>query len=297
MSIIIDHTTRVVVQGLTGSQGRFDTKHCIDYGTKIVAGVTPGRGGEDVGGIPVYNTVEAAVRDSGATASVIYVPASGIKNAVLEAVDAGIKVIVALTENVPRHDAALSVAATKAAGAWLIGFNTNGIISPNKSKLGGIGGDRAEKLYKPGRIGICSRSGGMSAELSTALSAGGYGVSSCISMGGDPITGNGMVEYARAFEQDQETDAMLFYGEPGSNNEQDLAAALRNGEFSKPIIALVAGVFQEKYPRGLSFGHVAAMIRSPEDSASAKQKILSDSGAMIAQRLGQIPQLLNTVLT
>ena len=296
MSILIDDSTRVLVQGITGSQGRFDTEYCVTYGTNIVAGVTPGRGGQDVNGIPVYNTVKSAVDASGATASVIYVPAPGIKDAVLEAVDAGIKIIVALTENVPRHDAAIAVAATRAAGVWLIGFNTNGMVSPGKSKLGGIGGDRANELYVPGRIGVCSRSGGMSAELSAALAAGGYGVSSCISMGGDPIIGNDMVEYARMFEHDLGTDAMLFYGEPGSENEQGLAQALRDGEITKPVVAMVAGVFQESHPAGLSFGHVAAMIRSADDSASAKQKLLSDSGAHIAHRLGEIPELLNKAL-
>ena len=296
MSILIDESTRVLVQGITGSQGRFDTEYCVAYGTNIVAGVTPGRGGQDVGGIPVYNTVKSAVEVSGATASVIYVPAPGIKDAVLEAVDAGIKVIVALTENVPRHDAAIAVAATRAAGAWLIGFNTNGMVSPGKSKLGGIGGDLANELYVPGRIGVCSRSGGMSAELSVALAAGGYGVSSCISIGGDPIIGNDMVEYARLFEADPDTDAMLFYGEPGSENEQGLARALRDGEITKPVVAMVAGVFQESHPAGLSFGHVAAMIRSADDSASAKQKLLTDSGAHIAHRLGEIPELLNKAL-
>jgi len=296
MSILIDESTRVLVQGITGSQGRFDTEYCVAYGTNIVAGVTPGRGGQDVGGIPVYNTVKSAVEVSGATASVVYVPAPGIKDAVLEAVDAGIKVIVALTENVPRHDAAIAVAATRAAGAWLIGFNTNGMVSPGKSKLGGIGGDLANELYVPGRIGVCSRSGGMSAELSAALAAGGYGVSSCISMGGDPIIGNDMVEYARMFEADPDTDAMLFYGEPGSENEQGLARALRDGEITKPVVAMVAGVFQESHPAGLSFGHVAAMIRSTDDSASAKQKLLSESGAHIAHRLGGIPKLLNQAL-
>ena len=296
MSILIDDSTRVLVQGITGSQGRFDTKYCVAYGTNIVAGVTPGRGGQDVDGIPVYNTVKSAVEVSGASASVIYVPAPGIKDAVLEAVDARIKVIVALTENVPRHDAAIAVAATRAAGAWLIGFNTNGMVSPGKSKLGGIGGDRANELYVAGRIGVCSRSGGMSAELSAALAAGGYGVSSCISMGGDPIIGNDMVEYARMFEADPDTDAMLFYGEPGSENEQGLARALRDGEITKPVVAMVAGVFQESHPAGLSFGHVAAMIRSADDSASAKQKLLSDSGAYIAHRLGEISELLNKTL-
>ena len=296
MSILVDESTRVLVQGITGSQGRFDTRYCVAYGTNVVAGVTPGRGGRDVDGIPVHNTVKAAVEASGATASVIYVPAAGIRDAVLEAVDAGIGVIVALTENVPRHDAAVAVAAARAAGAWLIGFNTNGVISPGKSKLGGIGGNRAGELYVPGRTGVCSRSGGMSAELSAALAAGGYGVSTCVSMGGDPIVGNDMSEYARRFEDDPDTDAMLFYGEPGSELEQGLARAMRDGEVTKPVVALIAGVFQESHPKGLSFGHVAAMIRTEGDSASAKRKLLAAAGARIAHRLGEIPELLNRAL-
>jgi succinyl-CoA synthetase alpha subunit len=296
MSIIIDVTTRVVIQGITGNQGRFDTRFCLDYGTNIVAGVTPGRGGQEVEGIPVFNTVKSAVEKTGATASVIYVPAGGIKDAVVEAVDAGIKVIVALTENVPRHDAAIAVARTRSAGVWLIGFNTNGMISPGKSKLGGIGGDRTRELYTPGRIGVCSRSGGMSAELCAALADAGFGASTAISMGGDPITGNLMVDYARAFQADPDTDAMLFYGEPGSENEQGLAAAIRSGEITKPVVAMVAGVFQESYPKGMSFGHVAAMISSEADSATAKRKLLADSGAHIALSLGDIPRLLKKTL-
>ena len=242
MSILIDESTRIVVQGITGSQGRFDTRHCVAYGANVVAGVTPGRGGQDVEGVPVHNTVKAAVEASGATASVIYVPASGVRDAVLEAVDAGIGIIVALTENVPRHDAAIAVAAARAAGVWLIGFNTNGAISPGKSKLGGIGGDRAGELYAPGRIGVCSRSGGMSAELSAALAAGGYGVSTCISMGGDPIVGNDMSEYARQFEADPDTDAMLFYGEPGSGLEQGAAATSAAAASAKVAASVAAPI-------------------------------------------------------
>ena len=170
------------------------------------------------------------------------------------------------------------------------------MISPGKSKLGGIGGDRASELYVPGRIGVCSRSGGMSAELSAALAAGGFGVSTCISMGGDPIIGNDNGRVRREFENDPDTDAMLFYGEPGSENEQGLAQALKEGEITKPVVALVAGVFQESYPKGISFGHVAAMIRSEDDSASAKRKLLSM--LVLVSRTGweDIPELLKVAL-
>jgi succinyl-CoA synthetase alpha subunit len=292
MSILINKESRVVVQGITGFQGRFDTMNCLAYGTQIVAGVTPGRGGEDVEGVPVYNTVHAAVDAQGADVAVIYVPGAAVRDAVFEAVDAGIKVLLATTENVPRHDAAAAVAATHKHDSWLVGFNTNGMITPGECRLGGIGGNRTDDIYVPGRIGVCSRSGGMSAELSITLKNAGYGVSTCISMGGDPITGRLMHEYAEHFEADPETDAIVVYGEPGSTNEQDLAQALAAGKINKPVVALVAGRFQELYPEGVSFGHVAAMIQSPHDSASAKRKVLEEAGALIAESLDDIPRLL-----
>lgn len=293
MSILIDKDSRVVVQGITGFQGRFDTINCLQYGTRIVAGVTPGRGGENIEGIPVYNTVQSAVTEQGADVSVIYVPAAAVKDAVFEAVDAGIKVLLATTENVPRHDASAAVAATRRRGSWLIGFNTNGMITPGACRLGGIGGDRTEEIYVPGRIGVCSRSGGMSAELAITLRDAGYGISTCVSMGGDPITGRTMAEFAGLFEADAQTDAIVIYGEPGSANEQDLAAAMAAGKISKPVVALVAGKFQEEYPQGVSFGHVAAMINSPNDSASAKRRILEQAGAFNADALADIPRLLD----
>jgi succinyl-CoA synthetase alpha subunit len=163
MSILIDSDTRVLVQGATGVQARFDIRYCLEYGTKVVAGVTPGRGGETVEGIPVFNTVAEAIAATGANASAAYVPARAVKEAVFEAVEAGIRTLACFAENVPRHDAAAAVAFARAAGARMAGFNTNGLISPGQCKLGGIGGDRARLIYSPGRIGVCSRSGGMSA--------------------------------------------------------------------------------------------------------------------------------------
>jgi len=291
MSILIDRDTRVVVQGATGSQARFDIRYCLDYGTRIVAGVTPGRGGESVEGVPVFNTVRAAVAATGANASAVYVPARGVKEAVLEAVDAGIRVLACFAENVPRHDAAAAVAAARAAGARIVGFNTNGIISPGRSKLGGIGGDRAGEIYAPGRIGVCSRSGGMSAEICWMLSRGGLGASTCVSMGGDPIVGMRMVEVLEMFETDPETDACIIFGEPGGTHELEVAEALRAGQLKKPIVALIAGQFQENYPAGVSFGHFAAVIRGENDTASAKRRLLAAAGARIAGSLEEIPEL------
>lgn len=292
MSILIDSDTRVVVQGATGNQARFDIRFCLEYGTRIVAGVTPGRGGERVEGVPIFNTVEAAVRETGANASVIYVPARAVRDAVLEAVDAGIGVMLGMAENVPRHDASAAVMAARRAGARLIGFNTNGVVSPGQCKLGGIGGDRAALIYKPGRIGVCSRSGGMSAEISMAVQGAGLGVSTCVSMGGDPIVGMRMVEVLRLFEADPGTDACVIFGEPGSTHEIEVAEAMRSGELKKPLLALIAGEFQERYPPGVSFGHVAAMISGVNDSASAKRSLLKAAGVHVVDSLAQLSEVL-----
>jgi succinyl-CoA synthetase alpha subunit len=292
VSILIGTDTRVVVQGATGTQARFDIRYCLEYGSRIVAGVTPGRGGEAVEGVPVFNTVAAAVAATGANASTVYVPARAVKDAVFEAVDSGISILACLAENVPRHDAAAAVAAARAAGARMVGFNTNGVISPGRSKLGGIGGDRAGEIYAPGRIGVCSRSGGMSAEICWMLSRAGLGASTCVSMGGDPIVGMRMAEVLEMFEADPETDACVIFGEPGGTHEIEVAEALRNRRLRKPLVALIAGQFQEAYPAGVSFGHFSAVIKGENDSASAKRRLLAEAGARVARSLEEIPQLL-----
>lgn len=288
MSILIDERTRVLVQGITGSQGRYDTELALAYGVKIVGGVTPGRGGETVMGVPVFDTVARAVAATGADAAVLYVPRAGIRDAVIEAAEAGIKVMLATTENVPRHDAMLAVAAARRAGAWLVGFNSNGVISPGKCKLGGIGADEPDALYPAGRVGIVSRSGGMLAEITRELKASGRGVSTAVSMGGDRTTGRSMREYLELFEADPETDAMVIYGEPGTQAEAEVAEALRDGVLRKPIVALIAGRFQETHPRGISFGHSAAVIREDSDSASAKRRLLAAAGAEVVTTLDEI---------
>lgn len=297
MSILIDENTRVVVQGATGNQARFDIRYCLEYGTRIVAGVTPGKGGETVEGVPIFNTVEAAVRATGANASAIYVPARGVGDAILEALDSRIPMLLSLAENVPRHDALRTVTAVRRAGAHLVGFNTNGLISPGKSKMGGIGGDRADDIYSPGRIGICSRSGGMSAEIAYTLRQAGMGTSTCVSLGGDPIVGLRLVEVLRLFEADPQTDACIIYGEPGGTHEAEVAQAVRSGELRKPIVAIVVGHFQEGYPRGASFGHVAAMIEGEHDSAGAKTAMLRAAGIPVSATLDAIPQLLRDALS
>jgi succinyl-CoA synthetase alpha subunit len=296
MSILIDQATRVIVQGITGGQARFDTEWCIKYGTRIVAGVTPGKHGEVVHGVPVYDTMQSAVAQHPADASVLYVPAAQVKSAVLEAIAARVRLIVVTSEYVPLHDVVHIVAAARAAGVRLVGCNTNGIISPGKSKLGGVGGMDPTEIYPPGRIGVCSRSGGMTAEISLALRAGGYGVSTSVAMGGDLVTGMSMAEFLILFEADPDTDAVVIFGEPGTRNEQEVAEVVRAGGVSKPVAALISGAFQEAYPAGMSFGHAAAAINTQDESASAKRRLLQAAGVHVAHALEDIPSILGQAL-
>ena len=292
VAILIDETTRVLVQGLTGRQARTDSANCLAYGNLIVAGVTPGKGGQEVLDLPVYNSVRAAMRAYAIDASVIYVPAAAARDAAMEALEAGVKLVLITSEGLSRQEMARIVATAEACGARVVGPNTNGIIAPGLGKLGGIGGRNPTDIYGAGRIGICSRSGGMSAEIGLSLKAGGYGVSTAIAMGGDRVTGGRMVDYIRLFENDPATDAMVIYGEPGSGNEAELARHLRENGLRKPLVALIAGLFQESYPAGMSFGHAAAMISAEGDSASAKRALLGDAGAIIAGSVSDLPRLL-----
>jgi succinyl-CoA synthetase alpha subunit len=296
MSILIDETTRVIVQGVTGATARADTERCLRSGTKIVAGVSPGRGGDEVHGVPVYDTVRAALAEHPATTTAIYVPARAARDAVAEALDGGLKLLLVTAEYVPIHDVLVMTAAARAAGALLVGCNTNGIISAGKSRIGGIGGINPDELYPHGVVGICSRSGGMSAEIALALKAGGLGVSTCVSMGGDSVTGLRMVDYALLFESDPDTQAIVVFGEPGTSNEQELAAAVAAGKIKKPVVGLIVGAFQERYPLGMSFGHAAAMISERGESASDKRALLTEAGVHVCDVLDRIPATIHAAL-
>ena len=296
MSILINETTRVIVQGITGATARTDTGRCISSGTRVVAGVSPGRGGEHVHGVPVYDTVHAALREHPADATAIYVPASAARYAVAEALEAQLKLLLVTAEYVPIHDVLSMTAAARAAHAMLVGCNTNGIISPGKSRIGGIGGIDPDEIYAPGFVGICSRSGGMSAEIALVLKSAGLGISTCVSMGGDSVTGLRMVDYAVMFEADPETHAIVVFGEPGTTNEQELAKAVATEKITKPVVALIVGSFQERYPHGISFGHAAALISTPDECASAKRAILASSGVHVCEVLDQIPDMICAAL-
>ena len=221
-------------------------------------------------------------------------PAKAVKTAFEEAIDAGIKLVVGTSEGITRQQAAYFRALATAHKARLIGFNTTGIISAGQCKLGGIGGEHSDHIYVPGRIGVCSRSGGMGAEVSLALKGGGYGVSTVVAMGGDWIVGTPMVEYVRLFEDDPDTDAVVLFCEPGTDNEAEVAEHLAKNGLKKPIVALMAGAFQENYPKGVSFGHAAAMISNDDQTISAKREIFSQQGVTIATSLIDIPEKLKS---
>lgn len=297
MSILVDGSTRILVQGITGGQARFDTQWSLEYGAHIVAGVTPGKAGESVHGVPVYDSVQAAIAPHPVDLSVIYVPARFVKAAALEALEAGITSLVITAEYVPIHDALYVFAAARGAGARIVGCNTNGIISPGKSKVGGVGGTRPNEIFAPGSIGVCSRSGGMTAEIALTLREGGLGISTSLGMGGDAVTGTSMAEFVQLFEQDDETEGIVIFGEPGTANEREVAELIATGHVRKPLVALLAGAFQERYAKGRSFGHAAAMIGSDEDAVSAKKHELARAGALVASSLDEIPALLKSRLT
>lgn len=297
MSILIDASTRILIQGITGQQSRMDTRYALDYGARIVAGVTPGKGSQEVYGVPVYNTVAAALREHPVDAAVIYAPALAARDAALESIEAGVGLVLLLPEGVPRHDFAAVYAAARRAGVRLIGPNTNGIISPGRSKLGGLGGDHPERCFLPGRVGIMSRSGGMAAEIGWTLRHHDIGVSTCVSMGGEAMIGSTFADLLELFEADDETQVVVLFGEPGTTHEEDAADFLQAGRFTKPLVAMVVGRFVDRMPREMSFGHGAAMVSRGVGSPTAKVRRLQEAGAIVAERLSELPAIVQSCLS
>ncbi len=273
MSILLNHETRAVVQGITGRIGSVQTAWMLEYGTKLVAGVTPGRGGERVQGLPVYDDVYAAVEKHGANATVLFVPAPFIRDAVLEAIDAGIKLVVAIPEHVPLHDVLRMKSAAEKNNVWLLGPNTPGIISPGIGKLGIMPGN----MFMRGQVGIISRSGTLSYEMAGLLKEVGLGQSTMVGVGGDPVVGSRMVKILQEFEADPETEAVIIVGEIGGNAEEEAAAFIR--EMKKPVVAYIAG---RTAPAGRRMGHAGAIISKGQGTVESKIKALEKAGAMVA---------------
>lgn len=296
MAILINENTKVLIQGITGVSAVSFSRYNKEYGTKVVAGVTPGRGGEEVNGIPVFNTVEEAVENVGEIdASWVSVPAPMVKEAAFEAIEAGIKLVVLFPDRVPVHDTMEIVAFAQEMGVKVIGPNTPGLISPGKAVIGATGGSvkLARQIYTPGPVGVLSRSGGITTTLANLLTDEGIGQSTCIGVGGDPIVGTPFAPLLIEFEKDPLTKAVVMYGEIGTSQEEDAALVIKKGLFTKPLIAIIGG---RSIAPGIRFSHAGAIVEGKRGTADYKIKMLEDVGAVIAENLQEIPGLVKSVL-
>jgi succinyl-CoA synthetase alpha subunit len=296
MSILLDKDTTFIVQGITGREAVNLTRECLDYGSKIVGGVTPGRKGREVHGVPVFDTVAQAVEHHGGPidGSVVTVPPAFTKDAVLEAIENGIKLIVIVTERIPRGDVAEMVELAEMRGARIIGPNCLGLIVPEVCKMGGIGGPAkdAAKAYQSGRVGVMSRSGGMTTEISSSLTAAGLGVSTAVSIGGDAIIGSTYAELMPYFEADEQTEAIVIYTEPGGRMEAQLAEWVKDNNSRLPIVAFMAGKFMDDDEmKGMSFGHAGTIVEGKEDTATEKISRLEAAGIRVVERIDEIPDV------
>jgi succinyl-CoA synthetase alpha subunit len=297
MSILIDADTTFIVQGITGREAVNLTRECLDYGegARIVGGVTPGRLGREVHGVPVFDTVAQAVEHHGGPVdgSVVTVPPAFTKDAVFEAIENGVKLVVIVTERIPRGDVAQMVELAAARGARIIGPNCLGIIVPGVIKMGGIGGPAkdAAKAYSPGPVGVISRSGGMTTEMSSTLTAAGLGQSTAVSIGGDAIIGSTYAELMPLFEADEQTEAIVIYTEPGGRMEAELARHVTElRERPMPIVAFMAGRFMDEMP-GMTFGHAGTIVEGKEDTATEKIARLGAAGITVAEEISEIPDV------
>lgn len=289
MSILIDQNTKVIVQGITGAEGAFHTRQMVDYGTNVVAGVTPGKGGQKKDGVPVFNTVRDALENTGANASAIFVPPAFAADAVMEAVDAGIETVVCLTEGIPTFDMIAVKQFMKGTQSKLIGPNTPGVISPGKCKIGVMAG----YIHKPGRVGVTSRSGTLTYEVVDQLTKLNIGQSSCVGIGGDPIIGLTFVDVLRLFEADRFTDIVVIIGEIGGHAEEEAADFFRK-YMSKPVVAFIAGMTA---PPGRRMGHAGAIISGGEGGAREKIDFLEKTGITVVKNPSEIGETVARVLS
>lgn len=290
MAILVDENTRVVVQGITGREATTFTMSMLEYGTPVLAGVTPGKGGQNVYGVPVYNTVkEAVAAHPEINTSIVSVPPAFTKDAVMETVDAGIKFISVFTERVPRSDVCQAIEYARMHGARIVGPNSLGMCSPGKGKLGAIGGPAEEfkKAYMPGNVAILSRSGGMLTETASLLTLNGIGISTAINIGGDPIIGCTFVELLPLLEQDPETKVIVLFCEPGTSSEERLSEWVKEVQYPKPIVAFVTGRFVDDMP-GMRFGHAAVIVEGNTGSARGKRAAMREAGIVVVDTHDQI---------
>ena len=290
MSIMIDENTRLIVQGITGREGTFHTEQMLQYGTKVVAGVTPGNGGQEVLGVPVFNTVKEAMEATDANATVLFVPAKFTKSGLMEAIEAEVPLIITIAEHVPVHDMMDAYHLSRQKGVRVVGPNSFGIISPGKSKAGFM----AHRIFKPGNVGLMSRSATNCYETVFMLTNAGIGQSTCVGVGGDMIPGSTFIDVLPLFEKDPETKAIIMIGEIGGN-EEELAAEYIKKHVTKPVIALIAG---KNAPKGRSMGHAGAIVSADgTGSAENKEKVLREAGVIIAETTTHIVDIVKDVLS
>lgn len=288
MSILINKSTRLIVQGITGRDGSFHTKKMLEYGTNVVGGITPGKGGTEILGVPVFNTVYEAVEKTQANTSIIFVPARFAADAIMEAADAGIKLIVCISEGMPTLDAVKAYRFTQLKGAMLIGPNCPGLMTPDESLVGILPG----QIFKKGNIGVISRSGTLTYEVVYHLTANGLGQSSAVGMGGDPVVGLYFCELLEMLQNDPETEAIVMIGEIGGNAEE-LAAEYIKRHVTKPVVSFIAG---QSAPPGKQMGHAGAIIASGSGTAAEKIAALEAAGVKVAKEPSEIPQLIKESL-
>jgi succinyl-CoA synthetase alpha subunit len=285
----IDEDTRVAVQGITGGQGSYHTRLMKEYGTKVVAGVTPGRGGEAVEGVPVYDTMVEAQREHDIDASIIFVPAPYALDAALEAVEAGINPVVVITEGIPVRDSIELMARANRKGTTIIGPNTPGLLKTGRSKMGIM----PAQVFKRGKVGIMSRSGTLFYEIASHITNSGLGESTCVGLGGDPVVGLDYIEPLKWFEQDEETEAVALIGEIGGDAEERAAEFIKGGGFTKPVAAYIAG--KSAVP-GKRMGHAGAIIQGSSGTAESKIKALQGAGVQVGELPGKVAEALKSIL-
>ena len=292
MSVILDSTTQVLVQGITGQEGRFWTRHMLDYGTNVVAGVTPGKERQEVEGVPVFHTVRRATAEFPVDASLLFVPPHFAKDAIYEALNAGIGTVVVLCEGIPLHDALRIRRASLSEGAMVIGGNTSGVLSTGQAMMGFFP-YWIERVYRPGRIGVMTRSGSLTNEVTAQIVEAGLGASTLVGIGGDSVPLTRFVEVLPLFEVDPETDAVVIIGELGGTMEEEVAEAIEDGTFTKPLVASLGG---RTAPRGTRMGHAGAIITAGKGSVEDKVMALKGAGALVADRPSDVGKLLHSVL-
>ncbi len=297
MGILIDRGTTILVQGITGREASFFTRESLDYGARVVAGVTPGKGGQEVYGVPVYDCVRNALRNHRIDAGVVSVPPFAVRDAALESIESGIRLLVVMTERVPRRDVAALLDAAGEHGARIIGPNSLGLISPGESKLGAVGGNVENTLrtFTKGPVGVMSRSGGMTSEFANILGQEGLGQSTCVSIGGDPLIGSTFQDLFPLFEEDRQTRAVALFCEPGGIMEEEFARFYSSLSNPKPVVAFIAGRFADRMP-GTRFGHAAVIVEGDRGSTRKKRALLKDAGVQVADRLSDVPKFIKELL-